>query len=87
MGHARSTAKRLRSASEQQASAPSWVARKATRGAWPHEAASARDNHGALTICSHAGGKPASVSAGSGLGGIKGGGGCSVDSLNQKSSS
>jgi hypothetical protein len=45
------------------------------------------DNHGALTICLHAGGKPASVSAGFGLGGIKGGGGCSVDSLNQKSSS
>ena len=48
---------------------------------------SARDNHGALTICLHAGGKPDSVSAGSGLGGIKGGSGCSVDSLNQKSSS
>ena len=45
------------------------------------------DNHAALTICLHAGGKPASVSAGFGLGGIKGGGGCSVDSLNQKSSS
>jgi len=41
------------------------------------------DDHGALTICLHAGGKPASVSAGFGLGG----GGCSVDSLNQKSSS
>jgi len=41
------------------------------------------DNHGALTICLHAGGKPASVSAGFGLGG----GGCSVDSWNQKSSS
>jgi hypothetical protein len=43
----------------------------------------ASDNHGALTICLHAGGKPASVSGGFGLGG----GGCSVDSLNQKSSS
>jgi hypothetical protein len=52
-----------------------------------HEAASARDNHGALTISLHAGGKPDSVSAGSGLGGIKDGSGCSVDSLNQKSSS
>jgi hypothetical protein len=52
-----------------------------------HEAASARDNHGALTICLHAGGKPASVSAGFASGGIKGDGGCSVDSLNQKSSS
>ena len=37
------------------------------------------DNHAALTICLHAGVKPASVSAGFGLGGIKGGGGCSVD--------
>jgi hypothetical protein len=44
---------------------------------------SRNDNHGALTIRLHAGGKPASVSAGFGLGG----GGCSVDSLNQKSSS
>ena len=50
-------------------------------------ARAARDNHGALTICLHAGGKPASVSAGFCSGGIKGGGGCSVDSLNQKSSS
>ena len=41
------------------------------------------DNHGALTICLHAGGKLASVNAGFGLRG----GGCSVDSLNQKSSS
>src|SRR5712671_5230664 len=39
------------------------------------------DNHGALTICLHAGGNPASVKAGLGLLG----GGCSVDSLNQKS--
>jgi hypothetical protein len=52
-----------------------------------HEATSASDNHGALTICLHAGDKPASVSTGFGLGGIKGGGGRSVDSLNQKSSS
>src|SRR5271155_3419529 len=35
VSHARSTAKRLRSASKQWASAPSWVARKTTRGAWP----------------------------------------------------
>jgi len=41
------------------------------------------DNHGALTICLHAGGNPASVKTGFGLLG----GGCSVDSLNQKSSS
>ena len=41
------------------------------------------DNHGALTICLHAGGNPASVKTGLGLRG----GGCSVDSLNQKSSS
>jgi len=41
------------------------------------------DNHGALTICLHAEGSPASVKAGFGLRG----GGCSVDSLNQKSSS
>jgi hypothetical protein len=41
------------------------------------------DNHGALTICLHAAGKPASVSSGFGLDG----GGCNVDSLNQKSSS
>src|SRR6516164_5081614 len=34
-------------------------------------------HHGALTICLHAGGKPASVSAGFGLGG----GGCSVEFL------
>jgi len=52
-----------------------------------HEATSASDNHGALTICLHAGDKPASVSTGFGLGGIKGGGGRSVDSLSQKSSS
>ena len=55
-------------------------------GTIQHEAASARDNHGALTICLH-GGQPTSVSAGSGLGGIKDGSGCSVNSLNQKSSS
>ena len=42
------------------------------------------DNHGALTICLHSGGKPASVSAGFGLGGVAG---CNVESLNQKSSS
>src|ERR1700722_13954929 len=42
-----------------------------------------RASHGALTICLHAGGNPASVKAGLGLLG----GGCSVDSLNQKSSS
>ena len=41
------------------------------------------DNHGALTICLHAGGNPASVKTGFGLRGV----GCSVDSLNQKSSS
>jgi hypothetical protein len=41
------------------------------------------DIHGALTICLHAGGNPASVKSGFGLPG----GGCSVDSLNQKSSS
>jgi hypothetical protein len=41
------------------------------------------DNHGALTICLHAGGNPASVKTGLGLRG----GGRSVDSLNQKSSS
>jgi hypothetical protein len=41
------------------------------------------DNHGALTIWLHAGGRPASVSGGFGLDG----GGCSVDFLNQKSSS
>ena len=41
------------------------------------------DNHGALTICLHAGGNLASVKTGLGLRG----GGCSVDSLNQKSSS
>ena len=41
------------------------------------------ENHGALTICLHAGGKPASVSGGFGLEG----GGCKDDSLNQKSSS
>src|SRR5215472_1212356 len=41
------------------------------------------DNHGALTIGLHAGGNPASVKTGFGLLG----GGCSVDSLNQKSSS
>jgi hypothetical protein len=41
------------------------------------------DNHGALTICLHAGGNPASVKTGLGLLG----GGCSVDSLNQRSSS
>src|SRR4029450_8219291 len=44
---------------------------------------SAIDDHGALTICLHAGGNPASVKAGFGLRG----GGCSVDPLNQKSSS
>jgi hypothetical protein len=41
------------------------------------------ENQGALTICLHAGGNPASVKTGFGLLG----GGCSVDSLNQKSSS
>src|SRR5262249_38822964 len=41
------------------------------------------DNHGALTICLHTGGNPASVKTGLGLRG----GGCSFDSLNQKSSS
>ena len=41
------------------------------------------DNHGALTICLHAGGNPASVKTGLGLRCR----GCSVDSLNQKSSS
>ena len=40
-------------------------------------------NHGALTICLHAGGIPASVKTGFGLLGS----GCSVDSLNQKSNS
>jgi hypothetical protein len=40
-------------------------------------------NHGALTICLHAGGNPASVKTGFGLRG----GGCSVDSLNQNPSS
>jgi hypothetical protein len=35
-----------------------------------------------LTICLHSGGKPASVSAGFRFGGV---GGCSVESLNQKS--
>src|SRR5215469_11381441 len=44
---------------------------------------SGSDNHGALTICLHAGGKPASVSGGFGLNG----GGCNFGSLNQKSSS
>ena len=38
------------------------------------------DNHGALTICLHSGGKSASVSAGFGLGGVAG---CNVESLNQ----
>jgi hypothetical protein len=38
--------------------------------------------YGARTICLHSDGKPASVSGGFGLRG----GGCSVDSLNQKSS-
>jgi hypothetical protein len=37
------------------------------------------DNHGALTICLHAAGNPASVKTGFGLRG----GGCRVDSLNQ----
>src|SRR5262249_19499661 len=41
------------------------------------------DNHGALTICLHAGRNPARVKTGLGLRG----GGCSVDSLNQESSS
>jgi hypothetical protein len=41
------------------------------------------DNHGTLTICLHAGGNPAIVKTGFGLRG----GGCSVDSLNQKLSS
>ena len=39
-GQARSTAKRLRPASEQWSSAASWVARKTTRGAWPASSAS-----------------------------------------------
>jgi hypothetical protein len=39
----------------------------------------ASTDHGALTICLHAGGNPASVKGGLGLLG----GGCSVDSLNQ----
>src|SRR5215813_5439818 len=44
--HARSTAKRLRSAKEQKVKAPSWVARKTTRGAWPASNASCqRDAH------------------------------------------
>src|SRR6185369_2617453 len=43
----------------------------------------ANGNQGALTICLHAGGNPASVRTGRGLPGC----GCSVDSLNQKSSS
>jgi hypothetical protein len=38
--------------------------------------------YGARTICLHSDGKPASVSGGFGLRG----GGCNVDSLNQKSS-
>ena len=37
-------------------------------------------NHGALTICLHAAGKPASVRTGLGLLG----GGCSFDSVNQE---
>ena len=41
------------------------------------------DNHGAFTICLHAGGNLASVKTGLGLLG----GGCSVDPLNQKSRS
>lgn len=43
----------------------------------------ANGNQGALTICLHARGSPASVRTGRGLPGC----GCSVDSLNQKSSS
>jgi len=50
---------------------------------WRAIIALASDNHGALTICLHAGGKLSSVNGGFGLLG----GGCSVDSLNQKSSS
>jgi len=40
-------------------------------------------DHGACTIDLHVGGKPASVSSGFGFGGMSGGGGCRVDSLNQ----
>ena len=43
-------------------------------------------DYGAITICLHAAGRPASVSGGFGLAGTVGGAGCSVDSLNQKSS-
>ena len=41
------------------------------------------DAYGAITICLHAFGNPASVSAGLGFAGTVGGAGCSVDSLNQ----
>jgi hypothetical protein len=44
-------------------------------------------HHGAFTIDVHVAGKPDSVNCGFGLGGMSGGVGCSVDSLNQKSSS
>jgi hypothetical protein len=40
-------------------------------------------DHGAWTIDLHVGGKPASVRGGFGFGGMSGGGGCRVDSLNQ----
>jgi hypothetical protein len=44
--HARSTARHLRSAKEHKARAPSWVARRTTRGAWPASNASCqRDAH------------------------------------------
>jgi hypothetical protein len=43
--------------------------------------------HGASTMRLQAAGKPDSVNGGFGVGGMSGGIGCSVDSLNQKSSS
>jgi hypothetical protein len=42
-----------------------------------------QDAHGALAIVLHIGGRPASVSGGFGFGGMSGGTGCNVDSLNQ----
>ncbi len=47
----------------------------------------ADETHGASTMRLQAAGKPDSVNGGFGLGGMSGGIGCSVDSLNQKSSS
>jgi hypothetical protein len=41
------------------------------------------DGYSARTIFLHPDGKPASVSGSFGMGGNKGSGGCSVDSLNQ----